>query len=152
MKARQTVATQWLILRDAEDLKSLWSRERKLPAGSGILLLAKLDPKSRRRLHYFARAGSLALVIDEPRAAARVHSLRELTRARLRRTPLILISPVYPTSTHPEWKPLPRMRAASLARLAERRAIALGGMNSRRHSKVAALGLVGWAGISAFRT
>jgi thiamine monophosphate synthase len=44
------------------------------------------------------------------------------------------------------------MRAATLARLANRQAIALGGMNRQRYANVAALGFIGWAGISAFRT
>lgn len=152
MKARQTIPRQWLIVRGDDEWGVLLSRARTLPAGSGILLLAKLPSTTRGRLHYLARARAITLVFEEPRRAARVHNLRELTRARLQRTPLILISPLYLTSSHPEWKPLPRMRAAALARLAGRRAIALGGMNARRHAKVAALGLVGWAGVSAFRT
>lgn len=152
MKARQTIPRQWLIVRDGDELDALLRRARKLPGGSGILLLAKLGLATRRRLHYLAKARAITLALEEPRGAARVHNLRELTRARLQRAPLIFISPVYPTTSHPEWEPLPRMRAATLARLADRRAIALGGMNTRRHAKVAALGLVGWAGISAFRT
>jgi hypothetical protein len=44
------------------------------------------------------------------------------------------------------------MRAAALARLAGRNAIALGGMSRRRYAKIAALGFTGWAGIDAFRT
>jgi len=43
------------------------------------------------------------------------------------------------------------MRSAALAALADRRLIALGGMNQKRYSKVAPLGFIGWAGISAFR-
>jgi thiamine-phosphate pyrophosphorylase len=152
MKARQTIPRQWLIAREDDEWGALLSRARKLPAGSGILLLAKLGSTARRQLHYLAKARAITLAFEEPGTAARVHNLRQLTRARLQRAPLILISPVYPTSSHPEWKPLPRMRAATLARLANRRAIALGGMNARRHAKVAPLGLVGWAGISAFRT
>jgi hypothetical protein len=44
------------------------------------------------------------------------------------------------------------MRAATLARLAGRRAIALGGMDARRYANIAQLGFIGWAGILAFRT
>lgn len=152
MKARQTVPEQWLIVRKVEERGVLWSAARRLPPGSGILMLAKLDSRTRRRLHYFANARDLSLALEAPRTAARVHSLRELTRAKLQRTPLILISPLYQTSSHPQWEPLPKMRAAALARLAGRRAIALGGMNLGRYARVAPLGFVGWAGISAFRT
>lgn len=152
MKARQTIPRQWLIVREDDELGLLLRCARKLPVGSGILLLAKLRPSAGRRLHYLAMTRAITLAVEKPRTAARVHNLRELTRARLQRATLILISPLYPTNSHPEWEPLPRMRAATLARLANRRAIALGGMNAKRHAKVAPLGLVGWAGISAFRT
>jgi len=81
-----------------------------------------------------------------------VHGVEELRRALLRRVPLILLSPLFETQSHPAWKPLPTMRAAALARLAGRRVIALGGMDAQRHAHIASLGFVGWAGISAFRT
>ena len=41
--------------------------------------------------------------------------------------------------------------AATLARLTGRNAVALGGMNAPRYAKIASLGFIGWAGISAFR-
>lgn len=151
MKRRQITPKQWLIVREA-DRETLWSAARKLPAGSGILLLSGLDPKARRRLRHFAQARSLTIILEAPGIVARVHNLRELTRARLQRVPLIFLSPLFPTESHPHWSPLPRMRAATLARLAKRQAIALGGMNPKRHAKVEALGLTAWAGISAFRT
>jgi hypothetical protein len=43
------------------------------------------------------------------------------------------------------------MRAAALAALADRKLVALGGMNPKRYAKIAPLGFIGWAGISAFR-
>jgi len=74
----------------------------------------------------------------------------ELRRALLARTAMILVSPIHRTSSHPDWRPLPRQRAAALARLAKRKAIALGGMNQKRYSKIAPLGFIGWAGIGAW--
>jgi hypothetical protein len=47
------------------------------------------------------------------------------------------------TQTHADWPPIPRMRAATLARLAHRQLIALGGMNEQRYAKIAALGFKG---------
>lgn len=92
-------------------------------------------------------------MIDEAGGAAvRVHNIRELRRALLARTPLILLSPIYPTRSHPDWAALQRMRAAALARLGGRRLIALGGMDERNFRRVERLGFQGWAGISAFRT
>ena len=81
-----------------------------------------------------------------------MHDVRELRRALLKRTPIILLSPIHPTQSHPDWRPQPRMRAAALARLARRKLFALGGMNRKRYAKIAPLGFIGWAGISAFRT
>jgi thiamine-phosphate pyrophosphorylase len=141
---------QWLIV-DRTTPEAAWRTIRSLPRGTGVILLERFPSRGWRRIRNIAGHRQLALVAEHPRAAARVHSQRELTRALLTRTPLILISPVYKTSSHPNWKPLPRMRAAALARLAGRQAIALGGMNQERYAKIAQLGFIAWAGISAFR-
>jgi thiamine-phosphate pyrophosphorylase len=147
MTRRQTDPEEWLII-DRPDISAI----RSLPRGSGVFLLVPLEPAELRMLRHVARSRQLTIVVEAPRSAARVHDVRELARALLRRSPRILLSPIYPTRSHPGWRPLPRMRAAALARLAGRRAIALGGMNRRRFRKVAPLGFTGWAGITAFRT
>ena len=146
MHRRQTKPTQWLIVAAQPD----WLAMRRLRKGAGIILLQRLSPMEARRLRQLATLRGIAILDLE--AVARVHNARELTRAMLRRTPLILLSPVHPTRTHPDWAPLPKMRAATLARLAGRKAIALGGMNQQRYAKIVPLGFTGWAGISAFRT
>lgn len=151
MTRRQSSPKQWLIL-DREPGQEQWIGLRRLERGSGVLLLEPISAKSRRRLKRLARTRSLFLTSEADGTAARVHSQHELTHALLRRTGLILISPIYPTRSHPDWETLPRMRAATLARLAARRATALGGMNRRRYVTIAALGFSSWAGISAFRT
>jgi thiamine-phosphate pyrophosphorylase len=130
----------------------LWATIRKLPRGSGVLVLGRMCSSELRRLRHLDRLRGLTMVTEQPRAAARVHELRELRQALLRRTPLILLSPIYPTRSHPEWAALPRMRVAALARLAGRRLLALGGMDARRYAGIKRLGFRGWAGISAFRT
>jgi thiamine-phosphate pyrophosphorylase len=104
------------------------------------------------RLRVLARQRGLTIIVEQPRSASRVHDGHELRQALLVRSELILVSPIHPTRSHPDWKPLPRMRAATLAGLAGRRAVALGGMNARRYAKIAPLGFIAWAGISAFRT
>jgi thiamine-phosphate pyrophosphorylase len=103
------------------------------------------------RLRVLAGQRGFKIVVEQARFAARIHDSRELRQALLARSELILLSPIHPTGSHPGWKPLPRMRAAALARLAGRRAVALGGMNAERYAKIAPLGFIGWAGISAFR-
>jgi len=147
--SRQTIPEQWLIVE--QSLSDLWPALRRLPRGSGVLVLRAFGPSDEARLRRLARLRTLTLVTEGPRSAARVHNIRELRHALLRRTPLILLSPIHETRSHPGWKPLPHMRSAALAALADRRLIALGGMNQKRYSKVAPLGFIGWAGISAFR-
>ncbi len=116
MRRRQTVPRQWLILATPDDRSVV----KRLPRGSGVLLLAPFSISAMRRLRQLARERNLVIVIEEPRAARRVHNVRELRAAMLQRTPLILLSPLYPTTSHPDWQPLPRMRAAALARLGGR--------------------------------
>jgi len=151
MTRRQTVPEQWLIIDPTSD-RPAWSSLRLLPRGGGLLLLRAPGSSEERRVRRLGRVRRLKVLTEGPRTAARVHNLRELRKALLRRTPLVLISPIYRTSSHPDWQPLPRMRAAMLARFAGRKAIALGGMNRKRYANIAPLGFIGWAGISAFRT
>lgn len=149
MSRRQTAAKQWLIIDSGGDF---WNSLRKLPRENGVLVLCELDPVQQRRLRHITGLRRFEIVEERPRTAARVHNIRELRKALLRRTRLIFLSPIDPTASHPDWKPLPRMRAAALARLGGRKLVALGGMNQRRFAKVARLGFIAWAGISAFRT
>lgn len=151
MMRRQTSPRRWLIVNAAPDAE-LWEATLRLPRGSGILLLTALRPGDMRRLRHVAGLRGLIVIPATPRTAARIHNSREMSRALLRRPALILISPLHFTSSHPEWKPLPRMRAVALARLANRQAVALGGLNDERFRGWSRLGFVGWAGISAFRT
>jgi thiamine-phosphate pyrophosphorylase len=147
MRRRQTAPRQWLIVTEGGPFEAV----KCLPRGSGVLLLRPPSASEMRRLRQVGRNRALKIVIEGRRSAARVHDLRELRRALLAGTPLVLLSPIYPTESHPNWEPIPRMRAAMLARLGQRRLIALGGMNRKRYARVAQLGFIGWAGISAFR-
>ena len=151
MKPRQSAPDRWLIVNTTVDAAK-WRAIRRLPRGSGVLLLRSLPPNELRRLRQLASLRRLTIVDEAPRTSARVHDVHELTRALLRHPPLVMVSPLFSTRSHPDWTPLPLLRAATLARLAGRRAIALGGMNSRRYARVAPLGFIAWAGISAFRT
>jgi thiamine-phosphate pyrophosphorylase len=154
MRRRQTTPRQWLVTdeRLASDLLALAAG---LPRGSGILLRHHyLRPAERQRLRSRLRriAGLRGLLlVDEARGrTARVHDAREIRQARLGGARLLLVSPLFATRTHPEMRPLPRMRAAALVRLAGPTAIALGGMDERRFRGVRALGFQGWAGIDAW--
>ena len=148
MTRRQSRPEQWLIVERLPD-----DRLRRLPPGTGVLLVgASMDASAKRAVRRLARTRRLTVADEAAGQARRVHNVRELRSALLARTPLILLSPIHPTASHPGWRPLPRMRAAALARLGGRRLIALGGMDSKRYARVAPLGFIEWAGISAFRT
>ena len=148
MTRRQTTPQQWLILRELDD--AAVGAARRLRRGTGIIVIGTPATAEMRCLQRIARSRELGLAFEAHGAAARVHNVAELRSALLRRTPLILLSPIFPTRSHPDWEPLPRMRAATLARLAHRNLLALGGMNPRRYATIALLGFIGWAGISAW--
>ena len=156
MKRRQTVPRSWLVA-DERMGEDLWSAVRKLSPGSGILLLYHDIPKGRRarlkaKLRRVAIARRLTIADEAAGEAARVHDVHEIRDAGMKRLPLLFLSPVFATRSHPDWRPMPRMRAAALARLASAPVIALGGMDGRRFARVRRLGFQGWAGIDAFRT
>jgi thiamine-phosphate pyrophosphorylase len=147
MMPRQT-PRQWLVAADRLG-GDLCRAAGRLPRGSGILLVgAGLSAAEARRLRRIARTRGL-MIADESRGdAARVHNARQVRRSA--GVPLLFLSPIFPTRSHPDWAPLPRMRAAALLRLASVPVIALGGMNRRRFDRVERLGFKGWAGIDAW--
>lgn len=149
MRRRQSIPRQWLIANYDWD-RQFWLVLRHLPRGSGVLLLAHPGASTFRRLRSLAVLKDLLIMPDIPGQVARVHNLRELRWALLRRTEIVFLSPMFQTETHPDWRPLSRMRAATLARLGKRKMIALGGMTEERYRQVTELGFIAWAGISAW--
>jgi len=155
MKRRQTlVPNQWLVADDRIG-EEPWRALRSLPRGSGVLFLYLDIPKPKRarlmaKLRTVARTRGLVLVDEGKGEAARVHNARELRQAGLRHAPLLFLSPLYATRSHPDWKPVPLMRAAALVRLSRVPVVALGGMDSKRFRRIKLLGLSAWAGIDAW--
>ena len=155
MKRRQTsVPRQWLIT-DERLGPALFTLVARLPRGSGVLVRHHhLGPKDRqqllRRLRRIGRQRSLEVVDEADWRGARVHDAREIRQASLGGAGVLLLSPLFGTRSHPHWRPLPRMRAAALARLSKVPVIALGGMDERRFRQVQKLGFAGWAGIDAW--
>lgn len=154
MKRRQTLPRQWLVADERLD-KELWRAVQMLPRGSGVLFLYRHLPigeraRMRSRLRHLGRWRGLSIIGEAPGQAARVHNAKELRQAALGRIPVLFLSPMFPTRSHPDWKPIPRMRAAALLRLARVPVIALGGMDERRFRRLKHLRFHGWAGIDAW--
>ena len=139
---------------------------RRLPRGSGLVFRhyhladdqrrARFDQVARlarERGHVVAVAGSKALarrwgadLAYGPRGdLASAHNLRELARAR--GAVAVLVSPVFPTRSHPGAPALGPLRFRLLAARAQVPVIALGGMNARSARR---LKWPRWAGIDAF--
>lgn len=158
----------WLIS-DARNDAALDRVLRRLPRGSGFVFRHyHLDPQARRarfdKLARIARAKGHVVVLagsarqaaswradgsyGPPRSSNRgltlttTHSLREIGRAR--HADAVLLSPVFPTRSHPGAATLGPLRFRLLAARAQAPAIALGGMDARRarrlrHPKWAAI-------------
>lgn len=150
MKPRQTLPRQWLVI--AERTSDPLAAARRLPRGSGILVVGTpLGARERKLLERIAGHRGLGLIDEGDGKSLRVHTMCELRRSGSAAAPVIFLSPIFATASHPRWMPLPRMRAATLARLSRMPVIALGGMSKRRFASVAKLGFHGWAGIDAWK-
>lgn len=154
MRPRQTIPRQWLVV-DARTGDPL-AAARRLPRGSGILLLCRdLPVRDRARLlrglRRVARARGLAIADELAGRCSRVHDMRELRRSGTAGRDCVFLSSIFPTASHPGRAPLPRMRAATLARLSKVPVVALGGMSRHRFAQVERLGFQGWAGIDAWK-
>ena len=136
--------------------EALWAALERLPRGSGVVF-RHFATAPAERAAVFARLSRIAarrrLVVV--RAGLRGqspylhpgHSVREAIAARRRTADVILVSPVYPTRTHPGARALGPLRAATIARAAGVPAIALGGMTRARFERMKGLGFAGWAAI-----
>ncbi|MCZ8018708.1 thiamine phosphate synthase [Novosphingobium sp.] len=157
----------WL-LSDARNDAALERAIKRLPRGSGFVFRHYHLPEGARRARFdrlarLARARGIAVVLAGSAAQARrwgadgsygphgdatlatAHSLRELRRAC--RAAAVLLSPVFPTRSHPGGKALGPLRFRLLAAHAPVPVIALGGMNARTARR---LRWPRWAGIDAF--
>ena len=103
--------------------------------GHGVLLAG--SARQARRWGADGAYGSstqLAGGPDLPRLVT-VHSLRELARAR--RADAVLLSPVFPTRSHPGARALGPLRVKAIAARSPAPVIALGGMNRRSARRLA---------------
>ncbi len=129
----------------------------RLCRGRGLHLLVAGDGRAALRLgaglHLPERAtpGLLAFLLARRPGALlslAVHGRRGLARGRRLRADAALISPLFPTASHPGARALGPHGWAWLARHAGRPAVALGGVTGRARVPPMAAGLaaVGWLG------
>lgn len=83
--------------------------------------------------------------------SAAVHGRAGVARARRLKADLALISPAFPTASHPGAPALGPIRWAALSRAAGRPAVALGGMTAPRMRRLPGKRLAGWAAIGAWQ-
>lgn len=175
-RQRDRIARVWIVS-DARNDASLDRALARLPRGSGLVFRHyHLDAASRRarfrdllragraRGHCVALAGSAAqaramgagATYGSPRLLARgpalarlvtVHSLAELAAAHRARASAVLLSPVFPTRSHPGGTLLGSLRFRLIAARARVPVIALGGMDKARARR---LRWPAWAAIDAF--
>lgn len=166
-------ASHLLLLTDERQGDRLWSALDRLPRGGLVVFRHYSLPQAERRALFervrrVVRARGLRLVVaGQPLGRADGTHGRDPRRLRGLRTwpahdapevfagvragaDLILISPIFPTRSHPGGRTLGVARAAALARHAAGRAVALGGMDARRFRRLRGAGFVGWAAIDAW--
>jgi len=144
---RRHLPEAWLFA-DERLGERLWEVLNRLPRGSGVVITgSRKDGEAIRRI---ARRRGLMIAEERRGEAVRVHDMRELRRALGRGASILFISSLHPTRSHPGRRPLPLMRAATLARLTRGRAYALGGMDQKRFAAVRPLAFRGWGGIDAW--
>ena len=151
----QPLPTLWLMT-DERMGDLLWVALARLPRGSGVVfrhfateaapraaIFARVSRIARRRRLILVGAGAAC----QPVKLYPAHSVREAVVARRDKADLVLVSPIYPTRTHPGARTLGPLRAAKIARAAGVPAIALGGMTRARFKRMRGLGFAGWAAI-----
>lgn len=171
--ARKPLPVLWLMTDERIAANALLAAAARLPRGRAGVIFRHYatPPKDRRtlfdRMAAIARRRRLVLMLagtaqqaaawradgwhgrDHRRAArpmlhsAPAHNRREIMATAA--ADLILLSPLFPTRSHPGAPALGRARFAALARLARAPLIALGGV--RRSDRLHGLGAYGWAAI-----
>lgn len=119
---------------------------------------------ARARRHLLLIAGSVSEAgfdgrhgMSKPPRPARgwrtipVHNRRELLQAKRLRADALLISPIWPTRSHPGAATLSARGFARLAATAPKQAVALGGMDARLFRRLRIHGAAGWAAIDAWQ-
>ena len=174
MLDRHPLPRCWL-LTDPRQGEALWPALERVPRGAGVIfrhhgiadrhgLFRRVQAIARRRRLVLLLAGPPALAAawradgsygsDRHRPSRRspvkaigAHDRAEMIAAARSGATMVLLSPVFPTRSHPGARTLGRMRFNALARRSAIPVIALGGMDRRRARGLPAYG---WAGIDGW--
>lgn len=165
MRARQTLPDLWLLSDERNDA-GLEAALRRLPRGSGFVFRHyHLEPAERiarfRTLRRIARAKGHTIMVADSALTAReweadgiygaprtlwprnrdlriatAHSLKEIGLANLLGADAIMLSPAFPTRSHPGAKALGPLRFRLLAAHSKVPVIALGGVTQRHADRL----------------
>jgi len=173
MNRRHLALPRVWMLTDERQGEALWSAVARLPHGAGVVVRHYSLPladrlEMARRIHAEGRFVAFAGTEEEARRAGAqavygrggrrgdlprlysVHNRREIRAAERAGAALVLLSPVFPTRSHPGARTLGPHRFARLAASTRTPVIALGGMTSPRYHRLQRLGAQGWAAIDAW--
>ncbi len=158
----------WLMT-DERVGEALWQMLMRVPPGGGVVFRHHATPAAERRrifarVRRIARARGLMLLVAGaplPGADGRhgrvrgavswpAHDRAEALAARRKGARLLMLSPVFPTRSHPGAAAAGAARLARIGRDTGLPMIALGGMTARRFRRVRGLGFAGWAAIDAW--
>lgn len=133
--------------------RALFDRVRDLARRRRLVLLLAGDARTARAWGadgWHGRYGAAEHVRRGLLHSAPVHDVPQMRAAERNGAHVLLLSPVFPTRSHPGAQVLGRVRFAILLRKARRPVIALGGMNAGRWRDAHASGAIGWAAIDAW--
>lgn len=114
---------------------------RKLARAHGVMLIAAGPPCGRGAQGRYGAPGTLARVPGQPQSGLRLataHNGREIGQAVRARADAVLLSPVFPTRSHPGGRVLGGLRFALLAARCPLPVLALGGMDAARARRLVA--------------
>lgn len=173
----QLLPSLWLMTDERVAEATLLAAAGRLPKGQAGIIVRHYhsDPDTRRALYgalaQIARRRRLLLMLagssaraaawkadgwhghDHRRTArpvlhsAPAHDAREMQRAKRAGVDFILLSPLFPTRSHPGGRSLGRVAFARLARDADVPVMALGGVRKTHRHAVSSIGAGGWAAI-----
>lgn len=128
--------------------RALFGRLRAIARRRGLLLLLAGDRRDATGWGADGWHGHGMKVVGRHLVrSAPAHDARQVVAASRARVDMVLISPLFPTRSHPGAPALGRIRFAALARRTDAAVMAMGGVRAAHRPMLRALGANGWAAI-----